>query len=67
MKLKPCPFCGGEAVYYDLGQNYKPDPIPCSLCGAVEEGCKVECLVCGAKARDPSVWNMRQFEISLEI
>lgn len=34
-KLKPCPFCGGENIDYDVDDKYMPDThIECLNCGA---------------------------------
>lgn len=31
-KLKPCPFCGGEAVWWDTGDHKYPYQIVCRSC-----------------------------------
>ena len=38
-KLKPCPFCGGEAVLEDLGQYEAPRRyfVRCSKCEIAQE------------------------------
>lgn len=32
MKLKPCPFCGGEAKWKDTGNSCFPYQIVCESC-----------------------------------
>lgn len=34
MKLKPCPFCGGEAEFERLGTNRQSCIVCCTNCGA---------------------------------
>ena len=41
-KLKPCPFCGGEATAY--ADNYHKIAVICNGCG-VKLGIKLECGV----------------------
>ena len=35
IKLKPCPFCGGEAKTEEFVKNFGPTLIECSNCGAI--------------------------------
>ena len=35
IKLKPCPFCGGEAKNEGFVKNFGPTLIECSNCGAI--------------------------------
>ena len=35
IKLKPCPFCGGEAKTEEFIKNFGPTLIECSNCGAI--------------------------------
>ena len=35
IKLKPCPFCGGEAKTEEFVKNFGPTLIECSKCGAM--------------------------------
>ena len=35
IKLKPCPFCGGEAKTEEFIKNFGPKLIECSNCGAI--------------------------------
>lgn len=37
-KLKPCPFCGGEATAYDVAGVACPVRIICDECWAAIEG-----------------------------
>lgn len=49
--LKPCPFCGGEAMRHEADQNYFPRAI-CTKCGCALEVTK--------DTKDPGViWNIR--------
>ena len=58
-KLKPCPFCGGEAFYIKIMGNYeKPHEIYCSKCdGAITEGRSEKQVVTN--------WNTRPIEDEL--
>ena len=58
-KLKPCPFCGGEAFYIKIMGNYeKPHEIYCSKCdGAITEGRSEKQVVTN--------WNTRPIEDAL--
>ena len=54
MKLKPCPFCGGEAVLIDA-ENGRPMAIECDSCWAVMTdglGEGIEALI--------DAWNTRE-------
>jgi len=56
VSLKPCPFCGGEAVLHD---ECYPDYVQCTQCGAEVRG------VCfGLDAADVK-WNRRTESIKI--
>ena len=50
-KLKPCPFCGGEAEITQIGDNRKSTLYACLACGAS--------LETGETFNHGSVWNER--------
>ena len=33
-ELKPCPFCGGKAIFEDMGRPLELYRIVCTVCGA---------------------------------
>lgn len=51
IKLKPCPFCGGNAVIMNMGY---PHWIYCEKCGA-----KVHGGVFGSVSASVDAWNRR--------
>lgn len=58
-ELKPCPFCGGKAMYYwcagPIGINGKPEVQHCILC----VGCKATSLWSVDKQKAVAAWNRR--------
>ena len=57
-KLKPCPFCGGEAMVANATREY--------LSGKTEERFAINCISCGANGGDKKtkeeaieIWNRR--------
>lgn len=57
MNLKPCPFCGGEAVY-----NEKEVCIECSKCKASIYGVKAFKRIASYSVYLASLWNRRAEE-----
>ena len=51
VSLKPCPFCGGEAVFERLGNSRQSCIVTCTECGATLES--NETFNCGNQ------WNHR--------
>ena len=56
IKLKPCPFCGGEAttVFY-VGYIY----VSCEKCGATSEIVKISEEYSAAEKTAAEAWNRR--------
>lgn len=56
IKLKPCPFCRGEAatVFY-VGYIY----ASCEKCGATSEMIKISKEYCAAEKAAAEAWNRR--------
>lgn len=62
VKIKPCPFCGGEAEYHECNTDYPTEHkdcyIRCASCLArIERNTKVEDKE--MKFRVISLWNRR--------
>ena len=52
-KLKPCPFCGGKAQYYDYYEGIHFYGIQCTKC------IKVVVDRCFTKKEAREIWNRR--------
>lgn len=50
-KLKPCPFCGGEAVVHTLGTGYMVECLECAVSTVCEN----------TKAEAVAAWNRRSY------
>ena len=58
-KLKPCPFCGGEAELKDFGKEYSKYKIVCDTDGCVNYALSVTYL---EKRLAIATWNKRAGE-----
>lgn len=70
MKIKPCPFCGYESMYFDFDQGTKWGRVKCSCCGA--EGPEVRTLYNIsdiAPWHDEAIheWNIRKNYVRAEV
>jgi Lar family restriction alleviation protein len=54
-ELKPCPFCGGEAVYYIDHTTECCDSVYCQTCGAAVSDFDLE----GPQGSCVELWNRR--------
>lgn len=50
-KVKPCPFCGGEAEFERKGDRKQSTIVSCTCCGATQE--------CGEERGHGKTWNTR--------
>lgn len=54
-KLKPCPFCGGEAEL-----EYEVDPFGYEVSHFIHcHGCGMTCFINGTTEEDIAAWNRR--------
>lgn len=61
-KLKPCPFCGGEAEYRQFANPRQFCSVRCSVCGCGTDGfevCVLKETLTRNKAANAKVWNNR--------
>ena len=59
-KLKPCPFCGGEAMIDDLSASYRPDAEPWWGVGCDNNDCPIEVWATSSdRERAIAAWNTR--------
>lgn len=61
-KLKPCPFCGGEAEYERFNNPKTWFTVRCSRCGCQTDGFCInhdDATAAENKAANAAVWNRR--------
>lgn len=65
-KLKPCPFCGGEAEYERFASPRNFYSVRCTSCGCRTDGYRdnrTESTDAENKTRQADIWNRRVEEL----